>query len=111
MTPPAVFKRLVLIYFFRFLALCAVLCAGTAWAQSSDLRALTDCEDLLGWEAVGRLELNNQGFRTAVLIANDVALTAAHCVVDKSGALRPTDQIRFRAVLTENGTLIERGVV
>ncbi|CUH76352.1 V8-like Glu-specific endopeptidase [Tritonibacter multivorans] len=99
-----------MINLFRFLVLFAVLCAGSVWAQSSGLRALTDREDLLGWEAVGRLELNNQGFCTAVLISNDLVLTAAHCVVEKSGSLRPADQIRFRAGLTEHGTLIDRGV-
>lgn len=95
----------------RLFAALLVFSALPALAQTSGLRALTDREDLLGWEAVGRLELNGTGFCTAVLIANDLVLTAAHCVVEKTGKTRPVDQIRFRAGLTEAGTLIDRGVV
>jgi len=36
------------------LGVIALLGADTAFAQSDGLRRLTDRDDLLGWEAVGR---------------------------------------------------------
>jgi protease YdgD len=51
-------------------------------AQTKD--RLDRRDELLGWEAVGRLD-TGQGHCTAALIARDVALTAAHCVDGGSG--------------------------
>lgn len=82
-----------------------------AVAQSSGLARLTDREDLLGWEAVGRLDLAGSGFCTGTLIASDLVLTAAHCVYhpQTSDPVRPTDLL-FRAGLRDGTSIAERVV-
>ncbi|EBA17391.1 hypothetical protein RSK20926_06632 [Roseobacter sp. SK209-2-6] len=84
---------------------------GAAYADGRGLRALVDREDLLGWEAVGRLDLAGQGFCSGTLIAPDLVLTAAHCVYDQNGVLRQADQIRFRAGLQDEKAIAERQAI
>nr|WP_240989102.1 trypsin-like peptidase domain-containing protein [Salipiger mangrovisoli] len=52
--------------------------------------------DLLGWEAVGRLDTGD-GFCTGALVASDIVLTAAHCVFAPNGSPRPPESLTFRA--------------
>ncbi|MCA8881722.1 MAG: trypsin-like serine protease [Rhodobacteraceae bacterium] len=50
------------------------------------------------WLAVGRLNVSGQGYCTATLIAPDLVMTAAHCVVDRrSGAPVDATRIHFLA--------------
>lgn len=96
----------------QILAVLVALAVGATASLAQDtsgLRRLTDRDDLLGWEAVGRLELNGRGFCTATLIAPDLVLTAAHCVYEKSSnRLLEAGQLIFRAGLRDGVSIAER---
>lgn len=90
-------------------AFASLIGAEAAIAQSDGLRRLTDRDDLLGWEAVGRLDTAEGGFCTATLIAANQVLTAAHCVYD-NGRLRDASELTFRAGLRDGVAIAERTV-
>ncbi|KIC40313.1 trypsin [Ruegeria sp. ANG-R] len=96
--------------------LCVVLffsvLASSLQAQNSGKRRLTDRDDLYGWEAVGRLDIGNQGFCTGTLIAQDTVLTAAHCALDKkTGKPYAPGEVTFRAGLSDGEALADRKVI
>ncbi|MFC3612489.1 trypsin-like serine peptidase [Lutimaribacter marinistellae] len=91
---------------FLLLSLVLVLPAG-----AQETRRLTDREDLLGWEGVGRLDMGGRGFCTATLIAPDVILTAAHCAYDRqTGVPYAAEVLTFRAGLSDGRAIAERGI-
>ncbi|GKY88223.1 trypsin-like serine peptidase [Sinisalibacter aestuarii] len=87
------------------LALAAAL-ATPAHADNAGLTRLTLRGDLLGWEAVGRLDLGGAGFCTGVLLAPDLVLTAAHCLADAQ-AQGSVEGLRFRAGLADGVAIAE----
>ena len=85
----------------------ALLCAAPVLAQNSSLDRLTRRDQVFGWEAVGKLDMG-EGFCTAVLIAPDLVLTAAHCVFrGETDRQRDPATIRFRAGLTDGAAIAE----
>ncbi|MBY0398131.1 MAG: trypsin-like peptidase domain-containing protein [Thermoleophilia bacterium] len=94
-------------------ALALVSADGAALAQSSPLDPFVTREDVLGWEAVGRVEIGDTGFCTGTLIATDLVLTAAHCLYDPSrpGTLNDISTYRFRAGLRSGAYVAERRVL
>lgn len=93
------------------LAVLASLIAAPALGQSTGLDRLTQRGELLGWEAVGRIDLGD-GYCTGTLIAPDLVLTAAHCLFDRqTGAPRNFDTMRFRAGLRDGKSVAESGVL
>lgn len=90
-------------------ALALVLLAGPILADAP-LKRLTLRQDLLGWEAVGRVEIGRGGYCTGVLIAPDLVLTAAHCLFG-GGAYVDVADLRFRAGLRDGEALAESGVL
>ena len=80
------------------LSLMALVVTSSAFAQDSKLRRLASGIEARDWEAVGRLNLGETGFCTGALIADDMVLTAGHCLFDKeTGARIPTEEIEFLA--------------
>ena len=72
----------------------AVLVAGATLAQDSGLQRLDRHDEVRNWAAVGRLDMGRGGFCTGALIAPDIVLTAAHCIVRKSDG-KPMDPAGF----------------
>ena len=72
--------------------------ARTVHADETGLRQLNTGDDSRGWEAVGKLNLDGRGFCTGALIAENLVLTAAHCLYDKRNGERfDTSRIEFMA--------------
>ncbi|MFD0860022.1 trypsin-like serine peptidase [Roseovarius aquimarinus] len=88
----------------------AIIALGLPAFSGSSLIRLTDREDLFGWEAVGRLDLEGKGYCSGALIAPDLVLTAAHCVYDDAGAPLAPESITYRAGLRDGVFIAESGV-
>lgn len=86
----------------------ALALPATALGQTTGLKRLTLRQDLLGFEAVGRLELGAFGYCTGVLIATDLVLTAAHCLTRVRSGQVALSQVRFRAGLRDGEAVAER---
>ena len=82
----------------RLAVLFLSLLAAPALAEGPSIRSLQTGDQGKGWEAVGRIELGDRGFCTGSLIADDLVLTAAHCLYDKeTGARLEAGELRFLA--------------
>ncbi|WP_417243356.1 trypsin-like serine peptidase [Celeribacter sp.] len=90
------------------LVLIAALTASATFAADSlpsELDRVDRRAELIGWEAVGRLDMAGHGTCTGALIEQDLVLTAAHCVLDDTGQKIAAGKITFRAGL-RNGDYI-----
>ncbi len=96
--------RLLAIFFAAFLT-------APALHAEAPLKRLTLRQDLLGWEAVGRVEIGREGYCTGVLIAPDLVLTAAHCLFADGDRYVQPSKIRFRAGLSDGAALAESGIL
>lgn len=96
----------------RFLIiLCALACSALPAVAQGRLEALETRQATAGWEAVGRLDIQGEGFCTAALIGDRLALTAAHCVYDRYNRPIPANQFMFQAGLRHGRADATRGVI
>ena len=86
---------------------CALALAPQAAADP--LTALTDRSDILGWEAVGRLNLDGRAHCSASLVGTRYVMTAAHCLL-KNGAQRDLQKFTFQAGLRDGEAIATRAV-
>ncbi len=94
--------------FVMVLSVALSLATPSLSADNSALIRLTDREDLFGWEAVGRLNHSSGNYCSGTLIANNLVLTAAHCVYDKkTKQLNAPSSFTFQAGLRD-GKFIEQ---
>ncbi len=91
-------------------ALTAVALLLGAQSQADSLTRLSDRDDLFGWEAVGRVDITDDGYCTGSLVASNLVLTAAHCVFDHSGKMREASDLQFRAGLSDGTAIATRSV-
>ena len=93
------------------LTLIATALFGGSGVMANTLESLTDRADILGWEAVGRLDRDGRGYCSAALISPTHVLTAAHCLFSRDDGSRVDPSVlTFSAGLRDGTSIAERRV-
>ena len=88
----------------------ALMAMPVAAQDNTGLDRLTRRDQLLGWEAVGRIDIAEGGFCTGALIATDLVLTAGHCLLGPDGTAIDAARMTFRAGLADGEAVAEVAV-
>lgn len=91
-------------------ALIALFLALAAPAFADPLKSLTDRSDILGWEAVGRLNLDGRAHCSAALVATRHVMTAAHCLFGDGESEVDLSKLTFQAGLRDGEAIATRNV-
>ena len=92
-------------------AIAACLSLGMPIGAAAD-DTRSGVRSIEGWEAVGRLNINNKNMCTGALVAPDLVLTAAHCLYDpRTGGRVDPATIWFEAGLSGRRAVALRQVV
>jgi V8-like Glu-specific endopeptidase len=84
---------------------------ATSVAADGALRPLVTADDSRGFEAIGRIDLGGMSFCTGTLIADDLVLTAAHCLFDpETFGQRDVSRMEFLAGWRNGRALAYRNV-
>lgn len=76
----------------------SVMVTAPLAAENSGLRSLITGDEGRGWEGVGRLNMGQHAFCTGALVAENLVLTAGHCLFDKDTGQRISEsEIEFLA--------------
>ncbi|MCK8465008.1 trypsin-like serine protease [Aliiroseovarius sp. S1339] len=96
---------------FAMMAVGLWLASPLVASDPSPLRTLMTGDDSRGWEGVGRLNIGPGGLCTGAMIADNIVLTAAHCMFNKvtGERVRPED-IQFLAGWRNGRASAYRGV-
>jgi protease YdgD len=95
----------------RLIVAAALALAPLAASADTALTALLDGDAARGWTGVGRIDFGGQSFCTGTLIADNLVLTAAHCLFDSvSGRRYEPGEISFRAGWRNGQAAAYRGV-
>lgn len=96
----------------RTFIIAAALCLGFGTLSSLEAQQQPKgTVSVSGWEAVGRLTMDDRAMCTGALIAPDLVLTAAHCLFDPySGRAVKPRTIQFEAGLTDGQAKASRRV-
>ena len=83
----------------------------TSVAADGALRPLVTADDSRGFEAIGRIDLGGMSFCTGTLIADDLVLTAAHCLFDpQTFRQRDVSRMEFLAGWRDGRALAYRNI-
>lgn len=85
-------------YLARTVARWVLVFVLVASSGAASDRKMTTPAEQMAWNAVGRLNVTGQGYCTGTLVAPDIVLTAAHCVINRrTGAVVRPDNVHFLA--------------
>jgi protease YdgD len=97
--------------FLRRLVVAALALAPLPAVADTELKALLSGDDARGWAGVGRIDFGGHSFCTGALIAENLVLTAAHCLFEpETGRRYQAAEITFLAGWRNGQAAAYRGV-